>query len=366
MSSTSLFGVLGEFDPSTELFTAYLERLEQFFIANSIGKCSADASQEVIAAADKKKVAVFISVLGKNSYAILRDLCSPDSPKDKSFSQLCDKLKDHYKPKRLEVAETYRFHRCVQEENESVSAYSARLRRYASTCNFGEFLNRSLRDQFICGICNSATRKKLLNEDRTFQDALKVAIADEVASKETLEVQNDAKPGDESVHSMGNSRNLLNQQNRKPSLPSFQKSSYACYSCGSTEHSRNQCRFRNVVCSRCKRTGHIARVCKKGNTQNNRVEQRLDSDAEFLEEDLFTVFDVNSLFTSEISVPLQIENEECCMQLDTGCALSLAPMAIYEKFCSHIPLTPTAVKLSTYTKDSTFGKNQCCCDVRWN
>ena len=37
------------------------------------------------------------------------------------------------------------------------------------------------------------------------------------------------------------------------------------------------------------------------------------------------------------------------MQLDTGCALSLAPMTFYEKFCSHIPLTPTAVKLSTYT-----------------
>ena len=85
-------------------------------------------------------------------------------------------------------------------------------------------------------------------------------------------------------------------------------------------YSGNQCRFRNIACNRCKRTGHTARVCKKGNTQNNRVEQRLDSDAVFLEEDLFTVFDVNSLFTSEISVPLQIENEECCMQLDTGCA----------------------------------------------
>ena len=82
-----------------------------------------------------------------------------------------------------------------------------------------EFLNHSLRDQFICGIRNSASRKKLLNEDRTFQDALKVAIADEVASKETLEVQNDTKPGDESVHSMGNSRNLRNQQNRNHRYP---------------------------------------------------------------------------------------------------------------------------------------------------
>ena len=55
MASTLLFGVLGEFDPSAELFNAYLERLEQFFIANSIGQCSADASPEVLVAADKKK-----------------------------------------------------------------------------------------------------------------------------------------------------------------------------------------------------------------------------------------------------------------------------------------------------------------------
>ncbi|CAB3978290.1 Retrovirus-related Pol poly from transposon [Paramuricea clavata] len=348
----------GDFDPSTELFTAYSERLEQYFIANSIGQCPGDATQEVLAAADKKKVAVFISVIGKKSYATLRDLCSPDSPKDKSFSELCEMLRTHYKPKRLVVAETYRFHRCIQEENDNVSHYSARLRHYASTCDFGQFLNRSLRDQFICGIRNSATRKKLLNEDRTFQDVLKVAIADEVASKETLAFQNNTKPVNESVHTVGrnqipdkfsNSRNTSNSNNLRPPLPTAQKFSYACYSCGGTEHFRAQCRFRNAVCSRCKRTGHIARVCKRGNMQNNFVEQKLSSDDVFLEEELFTVFDVNSLYKSEISVPLKIENQECSLQLDTGCALSLAPQTFYEQFCSHIPLKPTAVRLSTYT-----------------
>ena len=338
------------------MFTAYLERLEQYFIANSIGQCPADATQEVLAAADKKKVAVFISVIGKKSYATLRDLCSPDSPNDKSFSELCEMLRTHYKPKRLVVAETYRFHRCIQEENENVSDYSARLRHYASTCDFGQFLNRSLRDQ--CGIRNSATRKKLLNEDRTFQDVLKVAIADEVASKETLAFQNNTKPVNESVHAVGrnqipdkfsNSRNTSNSNNLRPPLRTAQKFSYACYSCGGTEHSRAQCRFRNVVCSRCKRTGHIARVCKRGNMQNNFVEQKLSSDDVFLEEELFTVFDVNSLYKSEISVPLKIENQECSLQLYTGCALSLAPQTFYEQFCSHIPLKPTAVRLSTYT-----------------
>ena len=187
---------------------------------------------------------------------------------------------------------------------------------------------------------------------------LKVAIADEVASKETLAFQNNTKPVNESVHAVGrnqipdkfsNSRNTSNFNNLRPPLPTAQKFSYACYSCGGTEHSRAQCRFRNVVCSRCKRTGHIARVCKRGNMQNNFVEQKLSSDDVFLEEELFTVFDVNSLYKSEISVPLKIENQECSLQLDTGCALSLAPQTFYEQFCSHIPLKPTAVRLSTYT-----------------
>ena len=87
-----------------------------------------------------------ISVIGKKTYGTLRDLCSPENPRDKTFEQLHELLERHFKPKRLGVAESYRFHRCFQEENEIVSVYSARLRHLASSCNFREFLNRSLRD----------------------------------------------------------------------------------------------------------------------------------------------------------------------------------------------------------------------------
>lgn len=112
----SLMRSLGEFDSSTELFTAYLERLEQYFIANSIGQNCSDAEAAAITLADKK-VSVVISVIGKKAYGTLRDLCSPTSSKEKSFSELCQLLQDHNKPKRLEVAETYRFHRYIQDEN---------------------------------------------------------------------------------------------------------------------------------------------------------------------------------------------------------------------------------------------------------
>ena len=156
--ASPLVGSIGEFDTATETFTAYHERLEQYFVANSIGLYPSDASEAVKAAANKK-VAVMISVIGKKTYGTLRDLCSPENPKDETFEQLCELLERHFKPKQLEVAESYRFHRCFQEENETVPVYSARLRHFASSCNFGEFLNRSLRDQFVCGIRNPATRK---------------------------------------------------------------------------------------------------------------------------------------------------------------------------------------------------------------
>ena len=42
--ASPLAGSIGEFDTSTETFTAYHERLEQYFVANSIGLYSSEAS----------------------------------------------------------------------------------------------------------------------------------------------------------------------------------------------------------------------------------------------------------------------------------------------------------------------------------
>ena len=45
------------------------------------------------------------------------------------------------------------------------------------------------------------------------------------------------------------------------------------------------------------------------------------------------MYDVNAMARSEISVPLKIENNGCHMQLDTGCALSLAPVTFFKEVC---------------------------------
>ena len=105
-----LLGSVGEFDPSSESFKAYLERLDQFFVANDIGKCANDASAAVVRATNQKKVAMMISVIGKTTHSTLRDLCSPENPKEKTFEALSEVVQQHFTPNRLEVAKSYRFH----------------------------------------------------------------------------------------------------------------------------------------------------------------------------------------------------------------------------------------------------------------
>ena len=162
-------------------FTDYSERLNAYFIAHNIGQVAADASEAAKREADKKKVAVTISLIGKTAYSTLKDLCLPDLPADKTYDQLTQILKDYYKPKVLEVAETYRFHHTVQSETESVAEYANKLKRLAVNCNFGLYLTRALRDQFVGGVKSQTTKKKLLSEDRTFDQALKVAQTNELS-----------------------------------------------------------------------------------------------------------------------------------------------------------------------------------------
>ena len=65
-------------------------------------------------------------------------------------------------------------------------------------------------------------------------------------------------------------------------------------------------------------------------------------------------------------VPLNIENNDSMMPLDTGCALSLAPKAFYDRYISHLKLETTRVVLSTYTSENVHPIGQCVVNIRYN
>ena len=127
------------------------------------------------------------------------------------------------------------------------------------------------------------------------------------------------------------------------------KPSYTCFSCGETGHSRKHCKHRDKVCCLCNLKGHIAKVCRK--TRVHSVKPDSLQDHSDLEGDMYTIFELNNVSKLDIKVPLKIEGLPAEMQLDAGCAFTLAPKYFYEKFCSHLPLKSTEVILTTYTRD---------------
>ena len=79
-------------------------------------------------------MAVFLSVIGRQMYTLLRNLLVPDKPHDQSLSKILETLRKHYEPIKVVIAEQFTFHRCNQGAEESVAEYVAELRKL--TLNF--------------------------------------------------------------------------------------------------------------------------------------------------------------------------------------------------------------------------------------
>ena len=235
----TLLEKLEEFDPASDSITAYVERVQLFFDANSV--------------AEGKQVAVFLSVLGSKTYLLLRNLLTPQTPKDKTFDELVTVLKEHFEPKPLIISERFHFYRREQAVNESISDYVVELRRLTTHCEFGAFLEDALRDRFVCGLKNETMQRKLLTEsDLTFQRALKVAQSDETATAKAKLLQNTSLI----AHSQDLSQDICKMSGRGQGIIS-------CYRCGKPDHHSTQCPFMKSKCYKCGKLGHIRSVCRQ-------------------------------------------------------------------------------------------------------
>ena len=93
---------------------------------------------------------------------MLKSLCLPKMPKDRTYALLTETLKKYYEPKPLVIAERHRFYRRVQRADESVAEYLAELRQLATYCEFAR-LEEALWDWLVCGLRNETVQKKLLS-----------------------------------------------------------------------------------------------------------------------------------------------------------------------------------------------------------
>lgn len=111
---TTNYGRIEEFSDRGD-WIEYTKRLDHHFEANEINN------------ADKKR-AILLSACGQRTYKLIRNLCAPTKPKDKTFKDIVDLVKTHQHPKPSSIVERCRFNSRVRHPDESVSQFVAELK----------------------------------------------------------------------------------------------------------------------------------------------------------------------------------------------------------------------------------------------
>ena len=324
---TATIGKLSEFSPEKEKISSYLERVELFFDANGIE--------------ESKQVPALLTAIGGQTYVLLRNLLAPSKPNTKTFAQLKEALKQHFDPKPLVIAERFYFHRRCQQAGESIAEYIAELRRLATNCEFGEYLEQALRDRLVCGLKHEPTQKRLLTEaSLTLAKAIEIAQSTESAERNALQLKGGAA-----------AKVMLIDPQRSKKV----EKKGVCGRCGNKGHKSSECRYKDAKCHKCHKVGHLAKVCRSRNTSTGQqgggtkwIESSVTDGHQRDELPLYTISDkVNKPFVVE----LQVKDKLVTFEVDTGAAVSIMSEDNFRYHFPSEPISKSTLQLKTYTKD---------------
>jgi len=107
--------------------------------------------------ADRKKVAVLLTVIGLKAYTLLQNIMAPKKPATKEYDAIVEALQAHLDPKGIVIVECFKFHRRNQCDGKSVAQYIAELRKLSEHCEFRHYLDQALHDRLVCGLSTEIT-----------------------------------------------------------------------------------------------------------------------------------------------------------------------------------------------------------------
>ncbi|XP_014208233.1 uncharacterized protein LOC106639237 [Copidosoma floridanum] len=265
-------GSLPEFSIE-ENWSLWFERFEQYCVANKVNA--------------NKQVSLFLTLLEKEAYGLLRNLCAPRLPAELSLRELATTMKNHLQPTPCVIMKRYKFKECRQRQDQGVKSFVAELKSLSTFCEF-ETLENSLRNQFVWGLACDATKKRLLGEkDLSFNKAVEIAQALEAASRDVAGMRLSSTAGEPIKHVVDKKKTKGHRKEEK------QRAAGTCYCCGKSNHQKAACRYKDFKCNNCGKAGHLRVMCRrKGESSANQASKQKQGQAKrstdsqhFVEED---------------------------------------------------------------------------------
>ncbi|XP_020609105.1 uncharacterized protein LOC110047679 [Orbicella faveolata] len=298
----ALIGKIEEYHKK-DSWIEYTERLEQYFAADEITD-------------NNKKRAVLLSVCGAKTYKLIRNLVNPRKPTDKSFVELVNLVKNHLNPRPSSIVYRFKFNSRFRLQGETIQQYVTELRNLSEHCDFGDQLEKMLRDRLVCRLNDERIQRRLLAESQVeFKRAMELVTAMEITDRNTRDLiagNLSEKPKESQVNCVTQDppKQLPKQPPRDP-----KRSTKECYRCGGQFHDPDKCRYKDEECYKCRKKGHKASQClgkhkaefqksgKFGNTHH--LEATDESGEEECEE--YTMFHINTTEREPFRVVV-----ECC------------------------------------------------------
>ncbi|XP_041376823.1 uncharacterized protein K02A2.6-like [Gigantopelta aegis] len=309
-----------------------VERLELYFICN-------DSDNE-------KRVPALLSLIGGNTYSLLRGLTAPAKPASLRFDAIVKILKEYFNPKPIIIAERFRFHKRDQRQGETIGEYIAEIRKLSQYCEFEGYLYDALRDRLVCGMNHEQTQRKLLSiVELTYQQAVDISIAMETAERDAGELQ--SKHG-QNINSSAVHKVKVSGFKMKDRSRNSRGNNKSCFRCLGTNHEPQDCRWKNETCHACNKKGHIKKACRSKKVRQTVHNVQTD------EEESIASLEINTMGKTNQDViwisPI-VEGVKFDMELDTGSAVSVVAEKTFQKYFPNKvkDLKPTDVSLKTYS-----------------